>query len=304
VGIDAVRTVERQGESTPAVDRTASAPATTLARCPTCAGGLARLDSGMRADLLLDLQRSHGNAFVGGLAARAKEGACTCGGRCGGGVTLAREPKKVTARPKDPSKPMELMSYQCEPKRTFQVELFTAATTEALQTHIAKAREVLSLHNIKLEVEVKGISSRFFPLGFDVNLPPPQGSGTVTSKESACKVIGATIAEAGHTAGWMPVFYIPCDAAALGAEAEGAHIKDADLELCESGGTTNLKNLVVIDIRQKGYDQILLHELGHAAGIHPHTQDTFLDPAGRQGKYLDSIDHRQMQQLCNAPFAT
>jgi len=303
MAIEAVRTVERQAERAPTAERAASTPAAlTLARCPSCAGGLTRLDSGMRADVLLALQRSHGNAFVGGLAAQAKEGGCRCGGRCGGG-TLAREPKTARARPLDPGKPMELMSYQCEPKRTYQVEIFTAATTEALQTHIAKARQVLATHNIKLEIEMKPISSRHFPLGYDVNLPD-KGSGAVTTKEGACKVIGATIDEIGHTAGWMPVFYIPCDAAALGAEAEGAHIKDADVELCESAGTIKVKNVVVIDVRQKGYDQILLHELGHAAGIHPHTQDTFLDPAGRQGKSLESIDHRQVEQLCKAPFAS
>ena len=303
VAIDVVRTVQRRGESELAAGTGRSAPRVpTLARCPSCAGGLARLDSGIRADVLLQLQRSRGNAFVGGLAAQATNGGCTCGGRCGGGM-LAREPKQVKARPKDPSKPMELMTYQCEPKRTFNVEIFTAATSEELQTHIAKAREILALHNIKLEIEVKGISSRFFPLGYDVNLPD-KGEGTVTSKESACKLIGATIEDSGHTAGWMPVFYIPCDAAAFGAEAEGSHIKDADSELCAEGGSTKLKNVVVIDTRQKGYHQVLLHELGHAAGIHPHTTDTFLDPNGRKGASLEAIDHRQVEQLCKAPFAT
>ena len=131
-----------------------------------------------------------------------------------------------------------------------------------------------------------------------------EGDGTVTSKEDACKLIGATIEDAGHEDGWMPIFYIPCDAAAFGAHAEGIHIKNADAELCEEGGSTGLKSVVMIDTRQTGYKQILLHELGHAAGIHPHTKDTFLDPAGRQGEYLDAIDHKQTEQLCKAPFAT
>jgi hypothetical protein len=288
----------------PLVERAVAAPAQPLlARCPTCAGSLGRLDSGLRADLMLGLQRSHGNAFVGGLAARAKAGGCTCGGRCGcGGAALAREPKKVKARPKDPSKPMELMSYQCEPKRTFHVEIFTAMTSEELRAHIAKAREVLALHNIELEIEVKGISSRYYPLGYDVRLK--DADGNVTSKEDACKLIAATVEDAGHKDGWMAVFYIPCDAAALGAHAEGAHFKDADADLCVSGGSTGLKNVVLIDTRQTGYQQILLHELGHAAGIHPHTKGTFLDPAGRAGEQLDAIDHRQTEQLCKAPFAT
>jgi hypothetical protein len=298
-----MRTAQHRGESHPAARTVRSAAgAPILARCPSCTVGLARLDSGIRADLLLQLQRSRGNAFVGGLAAQATKGECTCGGRCGG-ATIARQEKTAKARPKDPSKPMELMTYQCEPKRTFNVEIFTAATSEELQTHIAKAREILALHNIKLEIEVKGISSRFFPLGYDVSLPD-KGEGTVTSKESACKLIAATIADSGHTAGSMPVFYIPCDPAGFGAEAEGAHFKDADSELCKDGGSTKLKNVVVIDTRKTGYHQVLLHELGHAAGIHPHTTDTFLDPAGRKGASLEAIDHHQVEQLCKAPFAT
>ena len=297
MAIDVVRTAEPKNVCARDAGRASSKPASArLSRCPSCAGGLTRLDTGIRADVLLELQRSSGNAFVGRLAAGAK-GACTCGGG-----TLARQAKAAKARPKNPSKPEEFMTYQCEPKRRFNVEIFTAATSEELQTHIAKAREIFALHNIKLEIEMKGISPRFFPLGYDVNLPD-KGSGAVTSKESACKLIGATIEDSGHTAGWMPVFYIPCDAAALGAEAEGAHIKDADSELCAEGGTTKLKNVVVIDTRQKGYHQVLLHELGHAAGIHPHTTDTFLDPKGRQGAYLESINHHQMEQLCKAPFA-
>jgi hypothetical protein len=301
MAIDVGRAAERQNAGERAVGRASSVPAVpTLARCPSCASGLARLDSGIRADVLLGLQRSRGNAFVGGLAAQAEKGRCTCGGRCGGG-TLAREPKEVKARPKDPSKPMELMSYQCEPKRLFKVEIFTAMTSETLQTHIAKAAEVLARHNIRLEVAVKGISSKYYPIGYDVKVA--EGEGTVTSKEAACKLIAATIEQAGHEAGTMPVFYIPCDPAALGAHAEGEHFKDADAELCASGATTGLKNVILIDTRQTGYDQILLHELGHAAGIHPHTGDTFLDPAGRKGAHLESIDHRQMEQLCKAPFA-
>jgi hypothetical protein len=299
---EVVRTVQRRGESAPAAGIGRSAPGTPLlARCPSCAGGLARLDSGIRADVLLELQRSRGNAFVGGLAAQATKGGCTCGGRCGGG-TLAREPKQVKVRPKDPSKPMELMSYQCEPKRLFKVEIFTAMTSETLQTHIAKAAEVLARHNIRLEVAVKGISSKYYPIGYDVKVA--EGEGTVTSKEAACKLIGATIEQAGHEAGTMPVFYIPCDPAALGAHAEGEHFKDADADLCASGGTTGLNNVILIDTRQTGYDQILLHELGHAAGIHPHTTDTFLDPNGRKGTALESINHHQVEQLCKAPFAT
>lgn len=218
-------------------------------------------------------------------------------------ATLAREAKKRRSRPKSPSKPTEFMTYQCDPERTFHVEIFTAMNTEELQTHISKARQVLLAHNIKLELEIKGISSDFYPLGYDVNLPDGK-SGTVRDKEDACKLIGATIEDSGHTEGWMPVFYIPCDAAALGAHAEGAHIKDADADLCAEGGTTHLKNVVLIDTRQTGYHQVLLHELGHAAGIHPHTDDTFLDPKGRQGKDLDAINHHQVEQLCKAPFAT
>jgi hypothetical protein len=234
MAIDVGRAAERQNAGERAVGRASSVPAVpTLARCPSCASGLARLDSGIRADVLLGLQRSRGNAFVGGLAAQAEKGRCTCGGRCGGG-TLAREPKEVKARPKDPSKPMELMSYQCEPKRLFKVEIFTAMTSETLQTHIAKAAEVLARHNIRLEVAVKGISSKYYPIGYDVKVA--EGEGTVTSKEAACKLIAATIEQAGHEAGTMPVFYIPCDPAALGAHAEGEHFKDADAELCESGG--------------------------------------------------------------------
>lgn len=291
-----MRSAQRQGDSEPAADRTSSSAApTTLARCPSCAGSLARLDSGMRADVLLELQHSHGNAFVGSLAARAKEGGCTCGGRCGG-PTLARDAAELKARPKDPRKPMELMSYQCDPKRTFHAEIFTAMTSEELQTHIANARDVLARHNIALEVEIKGISSRFFPLGYDVKLPVIGGDGVVTSTEDACRLIKATLEDAGHTAGAMPVFYIPCEAAVLEAKAEGRHFKDA--ELC------GLQSVVVIDTRQTGYHQILLHELGHAAGIHEHVADTFLDPAGRQGKDLEAIDHRQTEKLCKAPFAT
>jgi hypothetical protein len=68
MALDVARTAGYQTQPERDADRASQAQAMpTLGRCPSCAGGLTRLDSGLRADVLLSLQHSRGNAFVGEL---------------------------------------------------------------------------------------------------------------------------------------------------------------------------------------------------------------------------------------------
>jgi hypothetical protein len=215
-------------------------------------------------------------------------------------VCTKKKPVKVV--PAGP--PTDFANFRCETKQKVKIELFTGMMNDAIATQILRARLLLLAHNLDLDVDIKSVSPRLFPKGFDVNLGGDDGDGALQNKFDLCKVVAATVKDVGHDAGRLPVFFVPAGEGLMGGEdgSTGEHFPDLESTCAGLNETAGgLSSVVVINVRVQCSDLgTLLHEIGHGAGD-VHEEKTYMaGVCGAEGRA--TMLHNQVRKLCNVSF--